>query len=94
MSAFNRGSKKAIQHVDRRPLGQSVIDIEALLAVGYDPAVAQDHQLLGHVCLSLTQNGLDVADALFSTTQDVQDLQPRRVGEKTKKAGLFLVITH
>jgi len=73
-------------------VAQPVVDHDAVLAVGGQALVAQDHQLLRHIRLPLLQDCREVADAaLAALSKDLQDAQARGVGQRADHVSLLSV---
>jgi hypothetical protein len=73
---------------------RAVEDLPALTPVGDKTRLAERHQVLRDVGLSVTQSGLDLADAYFAPAQQVQDLQPGGVGDGAEQLGKGRAIRH
>ena len=72
----------------------AVIHVDSHTMVVDQPGGAQDHQVLRDGCLTLPEDGTQMADTGVVLAQDRHDAQPRRVSQGPQDPRVFVPILH
>ena len=75
-----------LQQVFHPPVGQLIVDEEPLPTAGDQAGFPQHPQLLGDVRLGDPQRCLQMADAGLPASEQVQNPQARRMGQKGEQS--------